>query len=186
MVRQASPWCSHPGFPSSWLHIILAPWWKASKFPRHGIPEGWSLCLLKLVPRILIQTCCSSISYRLFRISTDRSNVKRMVGQIRILHCYDSQLYAYISFGFLSHGLVLVSVIKKTLLLACENLHPTLSSQSQLWVKRRIRNTLERLDSFTSKGKEKAIKVNTKEEKITRVGRMIPAQRRSKTPECQA
>ena len=34
---------------------------------------------LNLVHRILIQTCCSSISYILVRVSIYRNNVKRMV-----------------------------------------------------------------------------------------------------------
>ena len=58
MVWRTSSWLSHSGFPSSQLHIILAPRVKASKSPRAGMPEGQSLYLLKLVPRIPIQTHC--------------------------------------------------------------------------------------------------------------------------------
>ena len=58
MVRCAASWFSRPGFLSSQLHVILDPWLKVSKFPRAHILKDWSLYLLKLVPRILIQTCC--------------------------------------------------------------------------------------------------------------------------------
>ena len=40
--------------------------------------EGPSLYLLKLVPRILIQTYYSSISYTLVRVSIYRNDVKRL------------------------------------------------------------------------------------------------------------
>ena len=83
---RASSWFSHPGFTSSWLHIILAPWMKVSKSPGARMPKGRSLYLLKLVPRILIQTCCSSISHILARVSTYRNTVKRMVGWVTISH----------------------------------------------------------------------------------------------------
>ena len=45
--------------------------------------ESPGLYLLKLVPRILIQTCCSLTSYTLVRVSTYRNNVKRMVGELQ-------------------------------------------------------------------------------------------------------
>ena len=61
---------------------------KVSKSPRAGILEGWSLYLLKLVPRILIWTPCLSASYILVRVSTYRNNAKRMVGWVTISHCY--------------------------------------------------------------------------------------------------
>ena len=41
------------------------------------MPEGQGLYLLKLVPRILIHTGCSSSSYILVRISTYRNSVER-------------------------------------------------------------------------------------------------------------
>ena len=50
--------------------------------------EGQSLCLLKLVPRILLQVCCLSTSYTLARFGTYRNNVKRMVGWVTIPHYY--------------------------------------------------------------------------------------------------
>ena len=53
----ARAWCS-----LSWFYIILVPWLEVSKFPRAGLPEGWGLHHLNLVPRILIQTHCSSTS----------------------------------------------------------------------------------------------------------------------------
>ena len=64
--------------------VILASLLKVSKYPRAGMPEGRSLYLLKLVPRILTQTCCSSTSYIL--VSTYRNNVKRMVEWVTIPH----------------------------------------------------------------------------------------------------
>ena len=69
-VQCASSWANHPGFSSSWLRVILAPCSKVSKSPRAGMLEGQSLYPLNLVLRILIQTCCSSTSYTLVRIST--------------------------------------------------------------------------------------------------------------------
>ena len=59
----ASSWFSHPGSTSPQLHAILGPWLKVSKPLRAGMPERQSLYLLKLVPTILIQTCCLSSSY---------------------------------------------------------------------------------------------------------------------------
>ena len=63
MVHCASPWFSHPGLTWSWLYINLAGWLKVNTSLWAGMPEGQSLYLLKLVPRILIQTCYSSTSY---------------------------------------------------------------------------------------------------------------------------
>ena len=83
-VRCASSWLSHPGSTSSWLHVVLAPWMKIVKSPGAGMPEGCRLYLLKSVPRILTQTCCLSMSYMLVRVSTGRSNVKRMMGWVTI------------------------------------------------------------------------------------------------------
>ena len=77
---------------SSRLHVLLAPRLKASKSPRAGIPEGWSLYLLKLDPRILIQTCYSSTSCTLVRVSTYRNIVKRMVRWVTISHRYNFPL----------------------------------------------------------------------------------------------
>ena len=77
---------------SSWIRVILAPWLKVSKSPRTGMPGGWGLYLLKLVPKILIQTCCSSTSYILVRVSTYRNNVKTVVGWITNSHCYNFPL----------------------------------------------------------------------------------------------
>ena len=89
-IRQVVVWCapswfSRPGFMSSWLHVILAPQLKASKFPRTGLPESGSLYLLKLVPRLLVQTRSSSTSYILVRVGTYRNNVKRVVGWVTML-----------------------------------------------------------------------------------------------------
>ena len=78
MVRYASSWCGHPG---STLMV--------SKSPGTRIPEGQRLYLLKLVPRILIQTCCLSLCYILVRVSTYRNNVKRMLGWVTISHSYN-------------------------------------------------------------------------------------------------
>ena len=39
---------------SSSLHVILAPRLQVSKSPGAGVPEGQSLYLFKLVPKILI------------------------------------------------------------------------------------------------------------------------------------
>ena len=85
-VRCASSWISHPRFTSSQLPVILDPWLKVNKSPRAGMPEGQGLYLFKLVPRILIQTCCSFVSYILVRVRTYRNNVKGMVGWVAISH----------------------------------------------------------------------------------------------------
>ena len=70
---------------SSWLHAILDPW----KSLRAGMPEGQSVSYEQLVPRILTQTCCSSTSCILVRISTYRNDVRRMVGWVLISHHYN-------------------------------------------------------------------------------------------------
>ena len=46
------------------------------------MPKGWSLYLLKLVSRILIQTYCLSANYILVRVSIYGNDVKRMVGWV--------------------------------------------------------------------------------------------------------
>ena len=53
---------------------------KVSKSLRAGMLEGQGLYLLKLVPKILMQTCCLSISYMSVRVCTYRNNVKGLVG----------------------------------------------------------------------------------------------------------
>ena len=76
---------------SSWLQVILAPQLKVSKSPRAGMLEGQSVYLLKLVPRILIQTCCPSISYTLLRVSALQKRQKNGWLQfltVTNLHCY--------------------------------------------------------------------------------------------------
>ena len=80
------PNVGHPAL-SSWLHVTLAPWLKVSKSPGPEMLEDWSLFPLKLVPRILTQTCCSSTRYILGRVSTYRNNVKRIMGEVTISHC---------------------------------------------------------------------------------------------------
>ena len=81
----------HPGL------VIRAPQLKVCKSPRAVMPEGWSLYLLKLLPRILVQTCCSSTSHILAWVPSYRNIVKRMVGglqfpTVRIFHSYRSPL----------------------------------------------------------------------------------------------
>ena len=70
----------HPGYMSPWIHVTLAPQLKASESPRTGMPEGQSLYLLKLVPRILIQTCCSCTSYLLESALTETMSKEWWVG----------------------------------------------------------------------------------------------------------
>ena len=65
---------------SSWLHAILDPW----KSLRAGMPEGQSVSYEQLVPRILTQTCCSSISH--ISSSTYRNDLKRLVRKVIISH----------------------------------------------------------------------------------------------------
>ena len=61
------------------------------------MPEGQSLCLLKLAPRILIQIFCLFTSYILVRVNTYGNNVKRMVGWVPIPDCYNSLLFQGVS-----------------------------------------------------------------------------------------
>ena len=77
---------------SSWIDVILASWLKIGKSSGAGTPEGWSLYLLKLIPRIIVQTCCSSISYIVVRVSTYRNNGKRMMGWVTISHRHNFPL----------------------------------------------------------------------------------------------
>ena len=82
-VRSVSSWLSRPAFRSSEL-----PGRRSANLPelgclKAGLPESRVLYLVKLVPRILIQTCCASMSYTLVRVGTHR-NVKRIVGRVRI------------------------------------------------------------------------------------------------------
>ena len=82
----------HPGSTSSRLHAVQAPRRKGSRSPRAGVLEDQSLYLLKLLLRILTQTCCSSTSYVSVRVSTCRNTVKRILGWVPILtvtisHC---------------------------------------------------------------------------------------------------
>ena len=44
------------------------------------MPEGQGLYLLELVPKVVIQTCCSCASYTSVRVGTDRSSASRIVG----------------------------------------------------------------------------------------------------------
>ena len=62
---------------------------KVSISPRAGMLEGQCLYLLKLVPRIVIQTCCSFSSFMLVRVSIYRNNVKGLVGWVTISHHYN-------------------------------------------------------------------------------------------------
>ena len=61
------------------------------------MPEGQSLCLLKLVPRIPVQTCCLSTSYILVRVSTYRNNIIRMVEWVIVPHCYIYTMEYYLA-----------------------------------------------------------------------------------------
>ena len=77
LVKRWSGAC-HPGFMVEGQHILQS--WN----------DGSLECAsLKLVPRILTQTCCSSTSYILIRVSTYRTNVKGMVGWVTIPHRYN-------------------------------------------------------------------------------------------------
>ena len=73
---------------SSCLHIILAPGSKVSTSPRARMPKGQSLYVLKLVPRILIQTCCLSTS-DISQSEHLQKHCQRMVGWDTISHCYN-------------------------------------------------------------------------------------------------
>ena len=57
--------------------VSLALRLEVSKSPGAGMPEAQRLYLLKLVPRILIQTCCLSTSSILARVSIYKNNVRR-------------------------------------------------------------------------------------------------------------
>ena len=76
----------HPGL------VILAPWLKVSSLLELGCLKV-SVYLLKLVFRILIETCCLSASsiLVLVRASTYRNNVKRRVECVTSPHCYDKK-----------------------------------------------------------------------------------------------
>ena len=99
MAWWASSWLGHPGLTSSWLYVTLAPRMKVSKSSGAGMAEGQSLYLLKLIARILIQTCCTSTSYTLVRASIYRNNVKRMLGWVTISHRYSFPLLQWYEFG---------------------------------------------------------------------------------------
>ena len=62
-------------FTSSWL-----PRRNVSKPPGAAMPAGRSLYLLKLVPRILTQTCCVSISCIFVSVSTHRNKCQEIGG----------------------------------------------------------------------------------------------------------
>ena len=89
-----TPASAHCGFTSLWLHVILTPRVKVSKAPRAGIPEGWNLYLLKLVPRIPIQTCWLSTRYILVRVCTYRINCQKKGGWVTI-PCYNFPLLQF-------------------------------------------------------------------------------------------
>ena len=80
---------NHPGL------VILAPQLQVSKCPGAGMPEVWSPYLLKLVPSILTQICCSSTSYMLVRVSTYRNNVRSMVGRVKVPHSCTLSTYCF-------------------------------------------------------------------------------------------
>ena len=85
MVWWASSCFSHPGFTSSQLHTILAPWLKVSKSPQGGMPQGRSLYFSKFLGfytnMLFIYKLHISQSQHLHK------NVRRMVGWVRIPHC---------------------------------------------------------------------------------------------------
>ena len=107
LIRQVTVLCASSCLVIR-LHSVLAPQLKVSKSSGAGMPEGWSLCFSKLLPRILIQTRCSSTSYILVRARTYRHKVKRMVGWVTIPHCYSFPplLHEDIILGNLSRYLV--------------------------------------------------------------------------------
>ena len=79
-----------------WPRIILTPPLKGSKSPRARIPEGLSLYISRLVPRILKQTYHLSTNYELVKVSTYRMHVqKRMVRWVTIFHHYNFPLLHY-------------------------------------------------------------------------------------------
>lgn len=71
----------------SWSYFILVLQLKVSKSLGTWMTEG-DLYFLKLVPKILIQTCCSSTSYILVTVSIYRNNVKIMVGWVTLPYYY--------------------------------------------------------------------------------------------------
>nr|KAF6324781.1 hypothetical protein mMyoMyo1_008251 [Myotis myotis] len=75
---QVTVWCASSWSLSSWSYVILVLHLKVSKSSRTGTTDSWSLYLLKLIPRILIQTCC---------LFTETMS-KKMVGWVTIFHCY--------------------------------------------------------------------------------------------------
>ena len=70
---------------------ILVLHLEVSKPPRAEMTECQCLYLLKLVPRILTQTCCLSTSYILVRVSIYRNNVERMAGWVTNTRCYTTK-----------------------------------------------------------------------------------------------
>ena len=72
---------------SPWPHVILAPWMKVRKSPGAGMSEIWSLYLLKFLG--FYTSMLFIYSYILFRVSTYRNNVKRMVGRVTISRRYN-------------------------------------------------------------------------------------------------
>ena len=87
LIRQVMVQCA-----SSWLYVILSAWLKVSKSTRARMPEGQSLYHLKLIPRILTQTCCWSTGHILVRVCTYTNNVRRMVRWIKIPYHYNFPL----------------------------------------------------------------------------------------------
>ena len=94
MACCASSWFSLPGFTSSWLYG-----WKSANLLELGCLKSEPVSFEQLVPRIMTQSCCVSVSYTLGRVSIYRNNVKRMVGWVTILHGYN----AYLSLSQLSY-----------------------------------------------------------------------------------
>ena len=94
IVLCAPSWFSHPGFTSCWLPVVLAPRLKVSKPPGAGMLEGWSLSILKPVPRIPTKTCCSSTSHILEFALTETMSREWWGGlqfpTVRIFCCYRS------------------------------------------------------------------------------------------------
>nr|KAF6426438.1 hypothetical protein HJG59_009142 [Molossus molossus] len=72
--------CSNLAFAKTGSSLNLSSA-EVSNSPRAGMTEGWSLHLLKLVSRILTQTCCLSTNYVFVRVGIYRDNVKRMMRQ---------------------------------------------------------------------------------------------------------
>ena len=90
LIRQVMGCCASSKFSPSLFYVILVLQ-LISKSSRAWVIDQ-SLYPLTLVPRILIQTCCPSISHILVSVSIYRNNVKIMVGRITIppvavIHC---------------------------------------------------------------------------------------------------